>query len=378
MLAKNSFIISPLHRFTASPLQRFNASLLCVALVFITAIATGCNEAEEVNGGAYDSSTHLSQHLHGGNVNQCDTPKGWDNCYEVYGSDLVYWQDTLSAPSWRTMVYNDTTGELESVVIDAKELNAGFIPTKSGQGIYPTENHFLDAYLALLGVNSLEVLANISIVQIDSTYKVSTAGDSISPYSTGNFILDALSDENGDITIENNVIEFQADLAEELTIISPNDGPTTTTSQSLHDSDSTVVVNGDLEARVGVWVTAALFVNMAQVKVNNLKRDGASSYVEFYFAGGLVPWFRRVSVTGNLRAYAEFCFLKRDYLWQEYDKQKDDAKSLRLMKAGPWAFVFRTPMGLAGGGRAIINGTTLSDFSRSAQIMVGCGYDGEY
>lgn len=137
-------------------------------------------------------------------VESCKPGEGYDDCKIVKGGELVSWQQWVDKgqPPWRK-IDEDKAGNIQ-IMIDADELNDGLIPVIKGQGHYKSEEEAIEVLSSLLGVKIPTTKGDIafgSLIQYGNSVKVVGEGEEqdLSAATTGNFLVDALSDENGDI-----------------------------------------------------------------------------------------------------------------------------------------------------------------------------------
>ena len=136
----------------------------------------------------------------------CQPDPGYDSCEETSIFQSDHWQSTLPDPDWRT-ISPTKDPDLDYVVeIDAHELNGGVIPTATGQGNYSSWTHFFQTIGDLIGVHV--DLNRVGVIVDGATLKVDTNGQPVVG-STGHFIYDALSDEDGQIYIDNQNVTGQ-------------------------------------------------------------------------------------------------------------------------------------------------------------------------
>ena len=136
------------------------------------------------------------------NTTPCTPASGYDSCWEVDSSQVETWQSTLPNPDWRT-VNSPSDPDIEyEVTIDAHELNGGIVPTASGQGHYAHLKDFLITRADLLGV-PVGALEDHITIEIDGPSMKLDDNNVLTDDATGIFVFDALSDENGQIYIDN-------------------------------------------------------------------------------------------------------------------------------------------------------------------------------
>lgn len=132
-------------------------------------------------------------------VTHCTPKSGYDTCYEIDNQDLEYWQTTLPDPDWRTIEPSSEPGIDVEVTVETEDLNAGVIPTASGQGHYNDWDDYQSALDSLLGVDTDQYDVALRVkgptLKLDDSQEPTAA-------TTGVFRFDALSNEDGEIYID--------------------------------------------------------------------------------------------------------------------------------------------------------------------------------
>ena len=120
---------------------------------------------------------------------------------------MVTWQETVGEGEtpWRTVSESERENVNVVVTFEPRKLNAGFIPTASGQGHYESEEDFGQTLEQLLGV---DLNQSIEIVQTRATTKVTEDRQSFARGTTGDFVFDAMSDDEGNVFIAGEQIEW--------------------------------------------------------------------------------------------------------------------------------------------------------------------------
>ena len=129
----------------------------------------------------------------------CNPDHAFQDCLEIDLDLVEHWQDTLPNPDWRTVTSNSDPDIDYDVLIDVNELNGGLIPTKAGQGEYSDWDEYAATKSDLLGVDYGSDRFNLFIV--GSTQKAKEDGSPAPSY--GFFLYDALSDEDGEVYVDN-------------------------------------------------------------------------------------------------------------------------------------------------------------------------------
>ena len=173
--------------------------LLAVTLLFASG-SVACGEPDSEEGSAVEETETVQQA-----VSTCTPRSGFDTCYETSWDGLEYWQDTLPDPDWREVEPSSAPDVDYEVRIVVKDLNAGVIPTRSGQGEYNSWGDYYRTMENLVGVDVTEYTVSVAVegvpMKVDkSNYPVPFQDD---PGSTGEFLHDALTDEDGRIYIDN-------------------------------------------------------------------------------------------------------------------------------------------------------------------------------
>ena len=236
-----------------------------IALVSVLFVALGCGEEESMDGETAETESVAQA------VTSCHPDPGYDYCHQFDMSNLEYWQHTLPDPDWRTVEPVGTDGIDYRVTIDAFELNGGLVPTAQGQGEYSSWQEYADTKNQLLGV---DVTSNVVSVVIEHpTVKLDDNGEPTVD-TTGIFTVEALSDENGEIWVDNQNVT--ADLYSERErhnhSIVLNGNPVTSASTSSAQ-DNTILEAGPWEAKATlssfIWTGGVL-----RTVINDVDKEG--------------------------------------------------------------------------------------------------------
>lgn len=342
----------------------------CSCLAILCVNLWACSEATDNDEPA---STHKSS-LHTDRVEECEPDEGKDECWEINGEDLVTWQETveLNAADWRTIAKTSREEAPVEVVLEAQNLNAGFMPTAEGQGHYDSEEEFRNTLRLLLGVDPD---TRFQLVQHGSTTKVTADREAIADGSTGNFVYDAMSDERGDIYIDGKLIEeWSPD-----TVHNPNVIGDTTETQT---QESALKLRGDRnEVELNAFKNGYCWYKSIGSELDNFERDNKQTHREFYWAGGWFPWFRTVHVNAN-SMYLENSIYDCDSrtgwcdLFSRPDKSRSNVDSMELKDSafgGPGCSQIWLGDGVCAFGR-IVDVEQLDGYD-SAGSNPGCGYE---
>lgn len=159
-------------------------------------LITGCS------GAIQDDQTQTKQQKLGA-VTVCESNDGL-SCVEIDPDEVTSWQEMVAEEDtpWRsvTAITSIDADENYEVIIDLEHLNAGVIPTEDGQGIYDSEEEYMALLSDLLGVPVNED-TDISLKVLGLSAKLDEGREFIVPESTGDFVFDALSTEDGRIII---------------------------------------------------------------------------------------------------------------------------------------------------------------------------------
>ncbi len=199
------------------PPAQLSLTATVVGLVLFS--MTGCSLADDETSG--DDTLEEAETTQSSLVSECDPDEYYASCIEIDAQQTVTWQDTLPDPDWRTVEPSDNPELDYEIEIDVSELNGGIIPTAEGQGEYDTEAEFFAAYSSLIGI---DVENNeFGLIVAGETVKQATDGGP-SEGSTGVFVYDALTDEDGKLFVDNTdvtdqfvVPERQRDFEQEIT-----------------------------------------------------------------------------------------------------------------------------------------------------------------
>lgn len=168
---------------------------LSLAILMLTALPLMLLACSDDESGLSDDVATTAQAA----TSSCSPDPPYDTCHEVDLDQLTYWQDDLHDPDWRDVEpAHDPDVDFE-VSIDAFELNGGVIPTQAGQGDYEDEDEFFKTVSSLLGVN---VTSNVVVVDVQNSSVKYTTQQEPTGASTGDFLQDALTNDDGEIWID--------------------------------------------------------------------------------------------------------------------------------------------------------------------------------
>lgn len=172
-------------------------TIVFTACLFMACVV-GCgdDEAEASDEVTGDVDTVEQQTSH---VTPCHPDPPYDTCHEVDLDQLVYWQDDLQDPDWRDVAASSDPEIDYEVTIDAHQLNGGVIPTQRGQGHYINDNDYHQTLIDLLGVDPF---ANVVTVRVANSSVKFTRDEEPTNASTGDFIQDATTNDDGEIWID--------------------------------------------------------------------------------------------------------------------------------------------------------------------------------
>ena len=169
---------------------------LAVFLIAVGLVLVGCGQDDA--GDDTDLASEVDS-VEQSTVSDCQPEPGFDVCYSANTSQLDYWQSTLPDPDWRTVSSHDDPDIDYEVRITADALNAGIIPTAPGQGDYGDWAEFQAHLSDLIGVDVSEDSALLAVEGMSVKYN--DQGE-ISSASTGAFIYDSLTNDDGQIIVD--------------------------------------------------------------------------------------------------------------------------------------------------------------------------------
>ena len=163
--------------------------VMCIVALLVFA---GCGESVEPEVDTASSQSPLTT--------ECQPSPEYDTCTEIDIKQAHYWQDYIGDDKvpWREVLLEKNGPAKYRVILNAEKFNGGVVLAQKNQGQYADEDAFIQAYLDLTGLP--EATGHILEI-VGSTLKLDESGYPSSG-STGDFIYDALSDENGKIWLD--------------------------------------------------------------------------------------------------------------------------------------------------------------------------------
>lgn len=285
-------------------------SVQSLVLSFSTLLALGCHQSLE------NEPLEISSQ---GLLESCVPSEGYNDCALINLGTSEYWQDQVSNSStvpWRKTVVAEGKSYDYSVIIDAEQLNGGLILTADGQGHYSSVSEYADAYYSLIGVPPD---STVSLIIKNDSAKVMLDGDKISTGSTGDFIFDALSDENGDVFVNGENVRDLLISAEEVSdydII--YDGELITNNQGL------TLISGQSTAEYNAFRTNSIFQKWLGSKAKNLRYKDKKAY---WYRVGWGRW-RRENYKADIYIRNEY-YTGSGYPWLTEFADGDNVTSLK-------------------------------------------------
>ena len=257
-------------------------SLMLIAI----GITVGCGETSEV---AMEESKQAQTAAPEHEESPCASDPGHHECLDIGEDEIVAWQDDYEDPSWRTNSTREEDG-MSVVDFDARALNTGLIPTEAGQGHYDSEEDLLQTIEELLG-EPAESSGFSSVAgdwtKLDNDWEEDKG-------SSGEFVWDALSDEDGNIYIDGRPIDayLEAEMGMDTEMVGLQNSPPSQT--TLGDSQ------GDEYATLKVFTTNLYFYWSIGSKLEDYYLDGETSERSFTCGWTFPPcWWRTDAVNAS-------------------------------------------------------------------------------
>lgn len=171
-------------------------------LLGMTLVVVGCGN----NDASFPSASEDNDIAASEMITSCPPEAHYDDCTAIDLTQVEFWQNDLTDPNWRSVKPSHYMDVDYKIVIDATQLNGGVIPTHKGQGDYDDVDDYFDTKSALLGIDLPNDTYNLIVY--GTTVKKDENGGPVED-STGVFVYDALSDNDGSIVIDGNDETYQ-------------------------------------------------------------------------------------------------------------------------------------------------------------------------
>ena len=166
------------------------------------------------------------------------------------------------------------------------------IATADGQGHYESGEELLATWQDLLAVPAD---TRFKYRQIGTTAKINAERTGISSSSTGDFVFDALSDENGEIFVDGK--NFTAEMMPTDTRSLPVDDETSSTTSSTTAQQSLTKFGGsNTSAKLNAHTFNTPISAWAGTTTKKFKRNGKGTRLKVVLKNGWIPWVKRVEV----------------------------------------------------------------------------------
>lgn len=259
--------------------------LLKLSFLFCICATFGCVETETSNLGKSDAYLQ----------SECDElPEGYDSCEVIEDHPDSPLQTLAEAEGWREISLSEDGSH--TVAFDAEKVNGGLLLMEEKQGHYPSVEAFYERLSFLLeadiGLEKGQVQSG-TISQSGDTLKLD--GDPANPAfgqsSTTDLLFDALSDENGQIWVDGELVTAEVPFAGAVNYIVDEVG------EYSHISPQALILksyDGREEVTFNAFSTNWWVYKSIGSELKNYKRDGKSSVTIYDPVFGLWPRWRTV------------------------------------------------------------------------------------